>query len=76
MQWWVQDLLYRDPVKKQLSTSIIGLVPEQSFTDHPSVWLRISGTLMLPPDTPGNNNGLASLCGTPQVIRAARIKNC
>lgn len=71
-----QDALHRDPLKKQLSASIIRLVSEQSFIDLLSVWLCISGTPMLPPDTPRNNNGLDRLGDTPQVLGAARIKNC
>lgn len=74
-QWWVQDILRKDPLKKQLSASIIGLVSGKSFIDL-SVWLCISGTPTLHPDTPGNNNGLDRLGDNPQVLKAARIKNC
>lgn len=75
-QWWVQDVLRRDPLKKQPSASIIGLVSELSLIDLPSVWLCILGTPTVPSDTPGINNGPARVGGTPQVLRAARIKNC
>lgn len=79
-QWWMQDALCRDPLRKQPSASIIRLVSELSLIHLQSVWLPISGNPMLPSDTPGINNGLARLSSTPtphpQGLRPARIKNC
>lgn len=64
-QWWMQDALCRDPLRKQPSASIIRLVSELSLIHRQSVWLPISGNPMLPSDTPGINNGLARLSSTP-----------